>query len=828
MTGRASVPSDSLKATNPQDDRTQLTQNTPTSSGANEPTPEQPSPDLAGPDLAGPDLASSGQTRPDQSGSDGIEPSGTVEPRPGWSEQRTPDVAAQEGSLLEKRGIVGPEGFINRELSWLAFNARVLEEAEDPQNPLLERVKFLAITSSNLDEFLMVRVAGLREQTFGDEAPQDLPPDGQTADEQLRQVAAKMQAQVAAIYRCWNDELAPSLAAAGIRMVPHRLLSAPARRRLDEFFDVQVLPVVTPMAIDPSHPSPLFHNRGLYLATILKREARLGPKRLFAVVQIPSVLPRFVSVTDDAVAGDDHTPGDTLQSGSGRQLDSANPEVREFVLLEEVIADRLPVLFGPCQIEAWTTFRITRDSDLDLLDEEGDDMLRLIEERLKARHRGDAVRMEVHKDAPAEITEALVASENLHDDATYREVYRVDGPVGLTCLWQLVRLPGYAHLREPPLIPQPPRGLAGCAGQELFAAIGQQDILLHHPYDCFDPVVELTQVAAADPQVLAIKQTLYRTGGDSPVVKALIEAAGQGKHVTALVELKARFDEQTNVGWAREMERAGVHVVFGFLDLKTHCKLTMVVRQEGQATRRYVHLSTGNYNPSTARLYTDVGLFTANEGIAADVTAVFNLLTGYSQGHRWQHLIVAPQDLHTQTIELIRQQARLARMGQPNWIFAKVNALVDPQVIGALYEASQAGVKIDLVVRGICCLRPGVPGLSETIEVRSIVDRFLEHSRLFLFGLGEDASIYLSSADWMPRNFHRRVEVMFPVLCPEIRHRLQHEIVPLYLRDNLKARLLQPDGTYSHALPAQHEPAHRCQIELMQITRAAHRARTRR
>ncbi|HEY1064987.1 MAG TPA: polyphosphate kinase 1, partial [Pirellulales bacterium] len=610
------------------------------------------------------------------------------------------------------RPTFGPEHFINRELSWLDFNARVLEEAEDATNPLLERLKFLAITSSNLDEFFMVRVAGLREQTFGDEAPQDYSPDGASPEAQMRLLAGRAQKLVAEQYRCWNESVMPQLAAEGIQIVDPAQLSEPQRAALDRYFDSRVFPVLTPMAIDPSHPSPLYHNRALYLATLLERRAGLGPKRLFAVVQLPAVLPRLIRVEDS----------NSIQ----------------FVFLEAAVAERLPELFGSCDVLSWTTFRITRDSDLEVLEQESDDLLRLIEERLKARRRGDAVRMEVRAGAHEELIAEIVESEGLRD-ADFREVYRVDGPLDFTALMQLVKLPGFTHLRDAPHTPRPAPGLSKRGGQDIFSVIRQRDVLLHHPYDSFDEVVEFVTRAARDPHVLAIKQTLYRTGGDSPIVKALIEAAENGKHVTALVELKARFDEETNVGWARAMERAGVHVVFGFLDLKTHCKVSMVVRQEGDVLRRYVHLSTGNYNPATARYYTDCGLFTIDECIARDTTALFNLLTGYSQGHEWEALVAAPSDLLDRTLQLINEQTERALAGKPAWIFAKINALVDYCVIEALYNASQAGVPVDLVVRGICCLRAGVPGISENIRVRSIVDRFLEHSRIFVFGVDEEA-----------------------------------------------------------------------------------------
>jgi polyphosphate kinase len=674
----------------------------------------------------------------------------------------------QDGALP---GGMGPECFLNRELSWLEFNLRVLEEAENPDNPLFERLKFLAIFSSNLDEFFMVRVSGLREQAFGESAPQDYSPDGLTALEQLKAIARRTQELVARQYRCLRESLAPALEAEGFRLLRYDALDGGQREQVDRFFRERALPILTPMAVDPAHPSPRYHNRGLYLGVMLARSEGLGPKRMFAVVQVPQVLPRIVAV------------------GGGE------PGTTPFMLLEDLVSARLPELFGGFEIESWTAFRITRDSDLELLQQESDDMLRLIEDRLKARQRGQAVRIEIATKADDAITRMIIDDEGLQgaDDGQtdrYGEVYRIDGPLDLTAIWELYRLPGYERLHDKPFVPRVPRGLER-RSPDIFSAIAQRDILLHHPYDSFDPVVEFVTSAANDPRVLAIKQTLYRTSGDSPISRALIAAAEAGKHVTALVELKARFDEANNVSWARQMERAGVHVVFGFLDLKTHCKVSLVVRQEGQGLRRYVHLGTGNYNPTTALTYTDIGLFTADEAVAEDASALFNLLTGYSQGHGWRRLIVAPTDLHRRTLELIDEQAERARAGRPARIFAKLNSLVDQRVIEALYRASQAGV-------------------------RSIVDRFLEHSRIYVFGPDDDAQVFLSSADWMPRNFFRRVEVMFPLLEPDLRDRVLREIVPIYLADNTRARRLDAEGVFHMLGPGAGEPAHRCQMEFLE------------
>jgi polyphosphate kinase len=694
-----------------------------------------------------------------------------------------------------------PDNFINRELSWLEFNARVLEEAMDESTPLLERVKFLSIFSSNLDEFFMVRVAGLREQAFGAGAPQDYAPDQLSPLVQLQRIAARSRELIKGQYRCWNKSIVPQLVAEGIELLAYEELKRGELKELDRFFNQRAFPILTPMAVDPSHPRPQYHNRALYVAALLRRHSGLGPRDLFAVVQLPKVLPRLVPVRAD--------------------------QQNRFILIEDAVVARLPELFGGFDIITSSTFRISRDSDIELLEQEADDMMRLIEQRIKARERGQAVRVEVSSDTSDELLRLIVEAEDIQegvmgDDAPpYGEVYRIKGPIDMTAMNELLSLPGRDQLRDPPFTPRPPEGWDKSAHQDPFQVISRRDILLHHPYESFDPVVDFVSRAANDPRVLAIKQTLYRTSGDSPVVTALMRAAENGKQVTALIELKARFDEANNVSWARQLEKAGVHVVFGFLDLKTHCKVSLVVRQENEGLRQYVHLGTGNYNPATAVCYTDVGLFTTNEDIAADVTALFNLLTGYSQGHQWRKLIVAPDDLHRRTVEMINEQAELAAAGKPSWIFAKMNALVDHRVIAALYAASQAGVPIDLIIRGICSLRPGMEGISENIRVHSIVDRFLEHSRIYAFGPGQDAKVFLSSADWMPRNFYRRVEVMFPVDAPGLRRRVINDIIPAYLADNVKTRVLGPDGVYHRAQPAEGEPLHHVQVELLGLNPAA-------
>ncbi|TWT95299.1 Polyphosphate kinase [Botrimarina colliarenosi] len=686
-----------------------------------------------------------------------------------------------------------PEHFLNRELSWLEFNARVLEEAQDESTPLLERAKFLSIFSSNLDEFFMVRVAGLREQAFGAMAPQDPPIDGLSATAQLERIAAKTRELVAREYDCWNHSVRPALSEAGVRILSESDLSIDQRKTVDGYFRQRVLPVLTPMAIDPSHPSPRFHNRGLYLAVKLRRLKGIGPARMFAVVQLPQMTPRFVPTE----------PG----------------QKSDFLLVEEVVAKRLPEVFGGYEVLTSGAFRVTRDMDYDLLDEEGDDMLRAIESRLRQRQRSEAVRVEASSDLDDELLAMIVTEEGLRDapegadPPPYSEVYRIDGPLDLTSLMTLTDLVGREDLQDPRFTPRIPPQLTD--EKDLFREISRGDVLLHHPFDSFRPVVRFISQAARDPNVLAIKQTLYRTSGDSPIINSLIEAAEAGKHVTALVELKARFDEQANISWARSLERAGVHVVFGFMDLKTHCKLALVVRQEGDNVRRYAHLGTGNYNPSTARLYTDVGLFTADETLTDEVSALFNFLTGYAQHNLWQKLVVAPQDLHDRTIELIAEQADRARRGKKAWVFAKLNSLVDRGVIEALYDASNAGVPIDLVIRGVCCLKPGLSGVSENIRVRSIVDRFLEHSRILVFGAGSRQQVFLSSADWMPRNFERRVEVMFPIEADALKKRIVEEILPVYLHDNCRARVLESTGNYTRARPTGNDARHRSQADLM-------------
>jgi polyphosphate kinase len=686
-----------------------------------------------------------------------------------------------------------PRLFINRELSWLAFNERVLAEAKDGSLPLLERLKFFAIVSSNLDEFFMVRVAGLRRQLASGVA--ETGADGLLPAEQLAAIADRVHAMVADQYRVWNGDLRPGLAAAGLHLVAADDLDGPQRAAARAHFVTAVLPALTPLAVDPGHPFPHLRNKSLNVALLLRREELLRRARraeprpdALAVVQVPVMLHRLVP----------------LPAPSGRA----------FILLEDLIAVFAGDLFPGWSVLRTATFRVTRNWDLNLDEEESEDLLSTIQEELRRRDRGAAVRLQIDADAPAELAEALTVALRLGP----ADVYQVPGPLQPTDLTTLGELEPRPELRVEPFVAAVPALVRRAESMRDVVAAG--DLLLHHPYESFEPVVRFIEEAADDPDVLAIKQTLYRTSGDSPFVRALSRAAENGKQVAVLVELKARFDEANNIVWARRLEESGVHVVYGLIGLKTHCKVALVVRREGLGIRRYVHLGTGNYNPQTARQYTDLSLFTAREPFGEDVTALFNMLTGYADAPRWRRLAVAPGGLRERVVGLIEREAERARTGEPARIVAKMNALVDPAVIRALYAASRAGVEIDLLVRGICCLRPGVPDVSETIRVTSIVDRFLEHSRLFAFGAGERAEVFLSSADWMPRNFDRRVEVLFPVEDPVARARLLADVLGAALRDNAKGRRLAADGAY---LPLDADgdaaPLLRSQLALLEAAR---------
>ncbi len=671
-----------------------------------------------------------------------------------------------------------PSLYLNRELSWIQFNQRVLEQARSPETPLLERLKFLSISGTNLDEFFMVRAAGLMQQVAG--KIEEPGPDGRTPSAALREIARQAHELTADQYRLLGDELTPALAEAGILLVRRNGFTPEDRRQLDPYFHEQIFPVLTPLAVDPGHPFPSLRNLTLNLAVRLKRRDRAAS---LGVVQVPSVLARFVP----------------LASPAG---------TRRLAFLEDVIALEVDHLFPGTQIEAVCPFRITRNWELHFDEEDADDLLEMIEKEVRRRDRGNAVRLEVDESADdalrAELVEALgLGTEN---------VYPIAGPLNLADLMRVYHThegttPGgrggpeearrgdrSTRLKDEALVPALPAAVR--EAERMIPLIARGDLLLHHPYESFDPVVDFVEEAAEDPDVLAIKQTLYRTSGGSSIIKALARAAENRKQVTAIVELKARFDEENNIAWARALEEAGVHVVYGLIGLKTHCKMCLVVRREANGIRRYLHLSTGNYNPSTARLYTDLSLFTARSELCRDASALFNLLTGNASSGELERFSVAPIDLHRRVLERIGEVADAARAGKRAEICAKMNALVDGDVIRALYRASQAGATIELLVRGICCLRPGVPGVSDRIRVRSVVDRFLEHSRIFHFIAGDAERVYLSSADWMPRNFQRRVEVMFPVEEPAAARRLVDEILGTLRHERARSWQLCPDGEW--------------------------------
>ncbi len=654
-----------------------------------------------------------------------------------------------------------PEWFINRELSWLQFNARVLEEAQAASNSLLERVRFLAIVDSNLLEFFEVRVASLRQQVEAGFAKRT--PDGMTPAEQLAAIGAAVREQMAAQYRCWNRDLRPALEKEGIHFVVPDALEPAQQDWLRDLFDREIFPVLTPIALDPAHPFPFVASGTLNLAALLETNDPEEPDRL-CVVQIPRVLPRILRVP-------------------------SRGDARSYVFLADTVRWQLPQLFARARILDQTSFRPTRNRNLYVDDEEIENLLTAIEEELLRRRRGEAVRLEMR----APVGERLAQELTQVFDLEPGDVYECDGQVNLHRVIQLLELEHDDRLRAPAF-----KGAIHAALTEparLFAAVRAADVLLHHPFDSFESVVSFVEQAAEDPRVLAIKQTLYRTNEDSSIARALLAAAERGKQVTVVVELKARFDEEKNIRWARRMEEAGVQIVYGDVRLKTHCKLILIVRREEDGIRRYAHIGTGNYNPTTARQYTDLGLFTADPEVTAEVAGVFNLLTSLSTHERWNHLMVAPHTLREGLLRRIAREAENARAGRPAGIVAKLNALQDEELIRALYAASQAGVRIELIVRGICCLRPGVPGLSENIRVRSIVDRFLEHTRVVRFEAAGTPEVWFGSADWMQRNLDGRVEVLVRARSESVRRRLE-EILDLYVRDDVKARELLSDGSY--------------------------------
>jgi len=682
-----------------------------------------------------------------------------------------------------------PQLYFNRELSWLAFNLRVLEEAQDAGVPLLERLKFLAIYASNLDEFFMVRVGGLQEKVAAN-IERGSGADRMQPLQQIDRISHVVQEQVAALYRCLTEEVLPGLAREGIVIRGPKDLTDAERKHLKEVFHREIFPVLTPLAIDPAHPFPHLFNKSLNLAVLLERP-RSGEKML-AVVKVPGVvLPRFIPL-----------PAEPSRPG------------HVFTLLETVIRLHLPDLFPGMKVESALMFRPTRNSEYEIDDDEVEDLLKTIEEKVRKRDRGFACRLEIEQGAAPEIEQFLLSKFELEP----ADVYHVPGMLDLTGLFQVFALPGYANLREPQFTPQLVADFI--QAPDPWTAIRARDILVHHPYESFSHVVDFIEAAARDERVLAIKQTLYRTSSDSAIVRALQEAAENGKQVTAVIELKARLDELRNIHWARSLEKAGVHVVFGFVGLKTHAKVALVVRREEDGIRRYVHLATGNYNPQTARIYTDLGFFTCNSGFCDDASALFNFLTGYSEPPSWRKLVVAPIRLQAFMVERIEQEIAHQKAGRGGRIIAKMNGLLEPVVVQALYRASQAGVRIDLNVRGICALRPGLPGISDNIRVTSIVDRFLEHSRIFYFGNGGDAQVYIGSADWMDRNLSRRVEVVYPIEQPDLKHRLIAEILATSMADNVKARELLPDGTYRRIEPAPGQPRLRSQERFLEMAAA--------
>lgn len=655
------------------------------------------------------------------------------------------------------------ERFTNRELSWLAFNKRVLSEAKDNHLPLMERLKFLSITASNLDEFFMVRVASLKDQVNAGYTKKDIA--GMTSKEQIDAILKETHKFATAQYNTYNRSFLPSLKKNGLKIVTEfEKLTEEQADYVDNYFQKEVFPVLTPMAVDSSRPFPLIRNRSLNIGALLMDKKKKGTID-FATVQVPSVLPRVVTIPTD---GDNCTT---------------------VILLEQIIEKNIQKLFLNYRVLCQAPFRVMRNADLSIDEDEAADLLIEIEKQLKKRQWGETIRLEVEDNIDKRLLKTLRKEFNLSEDA----IFKINGPLDLTFLMKVYDIEGFDHLKEPKYIPQQPKMLD--ASRDLFEQIREHDILLHHPYETFDPVVNFVKKAASDPNVLAIKQTLYRVSSHSPIIASLAQAAENGKQVSVLVELKARFDEENNIVWAKKLEKAGCHVIYGLVGLKTHSKITLVVRKEEDEIRRYVHLGTGNYNDSTAKLYTDMGMFTSKTRYGEDATAVFNMLSGYSEPLVWNKLSLAPLWLRGKFLSLIEREKEHAKNGRPARIIAKMNSLCDPGIIEALYDASEAGVEIDLIVRGICCLRAGIKGLSEHIRVRSIVGTFLEHSRIFYFENNGNAEYYMGSADWMPRNLDKRVEILFPVEDPILQEEIYH-ILHIQLSDTKKAHLLMPDGQY--------------------------------
>ena len=657
-----------------------------------------------------------------------------------------------------------PEYYENRELSWLKFNERILGEARDKENLLFERLKFLSITASNLDEFFMVRVASLKDMVHADYTKKDIA--GLTAKEQLAQINVVTHEMIARQYSTYNRSLLPQLAENGLKVISHHEdLDDEQKKFVDKYFHENVYPVLTPMAVDSSRPFPLIRNKSLNIGALLIKKNEKKAEEEFATVQVPAVLPRIVRL-----------PGDK----------EGNVQV---ILLEQIIERNISELFLSYDVICAHPYRIMRNADLTIEEDEAEDLLKEIQKQIKKRQWGEAIRLEVEDGMEASLLKILKKELHIKND----DIYKISGPLDLTFLMKMYGMEGFDHLRAPKHVPAKVPGLHG--DYNIFEEIAQRDILLHHPYQSFDPVVKLIQKAAVDPQVLAIKQTLYRVSGNSPIIAALAQAAENGKQVSVLVELKARFDEENNIVWAKMLEKAGCHVIYGLVGLKTHSKITLIVRLEEDGIRRYVHLGTGNYNDATAKLYTDIGLLTCSQSIGEDATAVFNMLSGYSEPLHWNKLSLAPLWLREKFLALIGRERDNAMAGKEAKIIAKMNSLCDKEISDALYDASRAGVKIELIVRGICSVKTGISGVSENITVRSIVGDFLEHSRIYYFWNDGKEEVYCASADWMPRNLDRRVEILFPIDKGELKEELI-EILKVLLSDNVKAQIMQPDGTY--------------------------------
>lgn len=676
-----------------------------------------------------------------------------------------------------------PSLYVNRELSWLQFNWRVLEEAMDAGHPLLERVKFLAIFCSNLDEFFMIRVSGLRHQLASRAV--DTPPDGMTPAEQLAEIRRQLLPKLAQHAAHWRKELQPRLQAAGVNVLAYSDLKGKQRKLLRRYFEHEIFPTLTPLAIDPGHPFPHISNLSMNLAVVLN-DPEAGEH--IARLKMPDVFARLLRIPSEEAA-------DEYEYAGLKEVAATN-----FVWIEAVVAASLDLLFPGLEIVGAYPFRVTRDADINLKEDEAADLLASMEESVGQRYFGSAVRLEVDASMPERIRHLLINNLQL---APY-QVYTIDGPLGMDDLMALLKV-DRPDLKDVPFAPASPRALVGDDG--ILAAIRRHDVLLYHPYDSFTPVVDFVHEAAEDPDVLAIKQTFYRAGANSPMVDALMRARENGKQVAALVELKARFDEENNIGWARALERAGVHVVYGLRGLKTHSKICLVVRREREGIVRYVHMSTGNYNQVTARIYADIGLFTADPDIGADASELFNALTGYSRQMHYRKLLVAPHAMRQHVLDRIQREIERQKQHGDGYLAFKMNSLVDKLCIQALYRASRAGVKIDLQVRGICCLRPGLPHLSETIAVTSVVGRFLEHARIYYFRNGGHDEVLLGSADLMPRNLDRRVEVLYPVEDARLRETLRRDILDIHLQDTAKARRMLPDGSFERVKPAPGKPA---------------------